>query len=209
MNNLFNRLVGAIKQQQQTSVIPFAVGRIYQCTYRNWKHDPKPLLLIIGSDGFYTVAINLHYVAAFYSNIESWIIMMRNSQKVLTGKIIYDVMKMRIPMVPKLAYRKYFTSMLHGKLVSAGLYTGPEPTAFQIAPDPFVRRLNNRVNAFSLSGKPKSTTKFSNKDIDGVRQQITASQYNTSGQQPFSNRTQKTVIQYRPIVPPGGNDAPK
>ncbi len=197
MNSLFNKLVGAIRQQQNSSVVPFAVGRIYQCTYRNWKHDPKPLVLIIGSDAFYTVGINLHYVQAFYSNLENWIIMMRNSQKILTGKIIYDVMKMRIPAVPKTAYRKYFTSMLRGKLVSSGLYTGPEPTAFQFAPDPFVRRLNNRINAFAKTGKPTTAVQFNNKELDEVRSQIQASQYNSNGQQPFANRTQKTVIQYR------------
>lgn len=196
MNTLFNKLVGAIRKQQNSSVIPFAVGRIYQCTYRNWKHDPKPLILIIGSDTFYTVGINLHYVAAFYSNLENWIIMMRNSQKILTGKIIYDVLKMRLPMVPKMAYRKYFTSMLRGKLVSSGLYTGPEMTAFQFAADPFVKRLNNRVNAFSR-GKSVVAQNLNNKDLDDIRSQINASQYNSNNQQPFANRTQKTVIQYR------------
>lgn len=201
MNTLFNKLVGVIRQQQQSSVIPFATGRIYSCTYRNWKHDPKPLLLVIGSDSFYTVGINLHYVPQFYANIENWIIMMRNSQKILTGKIIYDVMKMRIPMVPKTAYRKYFTSMLRGKLVSSGLYTGPEPTAFQFFADPFVKRLNNKINAFTMRGKPATT--FNNKELDDVRNQIQASQYDTNGQQPFANRTQKTVVQYRQ---PGDNN---
>ena len=114
-------------------------------------------------------------------------------------------MKMRIPMVPKLAYRKYFTSMLHGKLVSAGLYSGPEPTAFQFAPDPFVKRLNNRVNAFSNMGRSTAATNFNSKDLNAVREQITASQYNTSGQQPFANRTQKTVVQYRPQATLGDN----
>ncbi len=195
MNKLFNRLVGTIRKQQGSSVIPFAVGRIYQCTYRNWKHDPKPLILIIGSDSFYTVGINLHYVAAFYSNIENWIIMMRNSKKVLTGKNIYDVMKMRLPTVPRTAYRKYFTSMLRGRLVSTGLYTGPEPTVFKFATDPFVRRLNNRITALSR-GKFISQ-QVNDQDLSKIRNQINASQYDTTGQRPFANRTQKTVIQYR------------
>lgn len=195
MNKLFNRLVSAIRKQQNSSVIPFAVGRIYQCNYRNWKHDPKPLILIIGSDSFYTVGINLHYVSAFYGQLENWIIMMRNSQKVLTGKTIYDVLKMRLPMIPRTAYRKYFTSMLRGRLVSSGLYTGPENTVFQFATDPFVRRLNNRIKAMSI-GKG-SGLQFNNKELDDIRSQINASQYDATGQQPFANRTQKTVIQYR------------
>lgn len=196
MNKLYNRLVGTIRRQQASSVIPFAVGRIYQCQYRNWKNDPRPLILIIGSDSFYTVGINLHYVSAFYSNIENWIIMMRNSQKILTGKIIYDVMKMRIPMVPKIAFRKYFTSMLRGKLVSSGLYTGPEPTAFQFARDPFVKRLNNRIQALSKASIASQNT--TGEELEQVRNQINSSQYDTTGQQPFANRRQKTVVQYRP-----------
>lgn len=196
MNTLFNRLVGAIRKQTNSSVVPFAVGRIYQCRYRNWKHDPKPLVLIIGSDSFYTVGINLHYVTAFNANIENFIINMRNSKKILTGKIIYDVMKMRIPSVPKIAYRKYFTPMLRGRLVSSGLYTGPEPTVFQFAPDPFVRRLNNRIKAFTQK-KATANKNFTGKELEDVRNQINASQYDTTGQQPFANRRQKTVIQYR------------
>jgi len=197
MNTLFNKLVGTIRKQQLSNVIPFAVGRIYQCTYRNWKQDPKPLILIIGSDSFYTVGINLHYVTAFNSNIENWIIMMRNSQKILTGKTIYDVLKIRLPAVPKIAFRKYFTSMLRGKLVSSGLYTGPEVAAFQFAVDPFVKRLNNRLNAFSR-GKSVVSQNLAGKDLDEIRSQINSSQYNTNAKQPFADRTQKTVVQYRP-----------
>ena len=122
--------------------------------------------------------------------------MMRNSQKVLTGKIIYDVLKIRLPMVPKTAYRMYFTSMLRGKLVSSGLYTGPEPTAFQLAQDPFVRRLNNMINSFQ-HGKSVTAQNLNSSDLDDIRSQINSSQYNLNSQQPFSNRNQKTVVQYR------------
>lgn len=193
MNKLFGRLVGAIRKQTGSSVIPFSVGRIYQCTYRNWKHDPKPLVLIIGSDSFYTVGINLHYVKAFYGNIDSWIMMMRKSNKVLSGKIIYDVLKMRLPYVPKAAYRKYYTSMLRGKLVSSGLYTGPEQAVSNFATDPFVRRLNAKINAATAA----ASSKFDSADLEGIRSQINSSQYDTTGQQPFASRTQKTVVQYR------------
>lgn len=196
MNTLFNKLVGAVRRQTNASVVPFAVGRIYQCTYRNWKQDPKPLVLIIGSDSFYTVGINLHYVSAFYSNIENWIVMMRNSKKVLTGKIIYDVMKMRLPMVPKIAYRKYFTSMLRGRLVSSGLYTGPEPQVFKFVSDPFVRRLNKRINPKTPPGT--AATSPDSEELKQIRGQINSSQYDTTGQQPFANKRQKTVVQYRP-----------
>ena len=99
-------------------------------------------------------------------------------------------------MVPRTAYRKYYTSMLHGKLVSSGLYTGPENTVFQFAADPFVKRLNNRIKAYSV-GKSKGTM-YNQEELEGIRGQINASNYDTNGQQPFANRTQKSVVQYRP-----------
>lgn len=193
MNSLFNKLVNTVTRQQQSNVIPFAVGRIYQCRYRNFKQDPAPLVLILGSNNFYTVGINLHYVAAFNHGLENWIMMMRGSKKVLTGKIIYNVMKMRLPMVPKIAYRKYFTSMLRGRLVSQGLYTGPEMAAMQLAMDPFVRRLNKRINAIIAAAAGPSS-----EELAGIRSQITQSNYASDSQRPFANRTQKTVVQYRP-----------
>jgi hypothetical protein len=188
MNKLFNKLVSVIKGQTNSpsGTIPFAVGRIYSASYRNFKHDPKPLLLIIGSDSYYTVAINIHYIPGF--PLENWIIQMRQSQKVLTGKIIYDVLKMRLPMVPKLAYRKYFTSMLHGKFVSSGLYTGPEQTAFQFAVDPFVKRLNNKITSFA---KNKAVPPNS-QELQSIRSQINSA-YNTNSQQPFAAKTTGTV----------------
>ncbi len=193
MNSLFNKLVNTVTKQQQSNIIPFAVGRIYQCRYRNFKQDPAPLILILGSNNFYTVGINLHYVSAFSHNIEAWIMMMRKSKKILTGKIIYDVMKMRIPMVPKIAYRKYFTSMLRGRLISQGLYTGPEMAAMQLAMDPFVRRLNKKINgSIAKAAGPGS------EELAGIRSQITQSSYASDSQRPFANRTQKTVVQYRP-----------
>jgi hypothetical protein len=200
MNKLFNRLVNTVRKQRQSAVVPFSVGRIYQTTYRNWKHDPKPLVLIIGSDSFYTVGINLNYVVALHPQIERWILALRESGKVLTGKTIYDLLKMRLPLVPRNAYRKYFTSMLRGRLVSSGLYTGPEPTAF-VFNHPFIRRLNQKINA-QMNGSSTNTYRkstFNKTEMDGIRDDITASQYDVNSQMPFR---QKTVVQYR--QPEGG-----
>jgi hypothetical protein len=176
MNLLFNKLVSAVRGQaaNPSSIIPFYTGRIYQCNYRNFKHDPKPLALIISSDSFYTTAINLHYCQSFYGQLEQWIIYMRQSGQVLTGKTIYDVLKMRMPAVPKTSYRKYFTSMLRGKFVSSALYTGPEMVPFQIFQDPWIRKLNNRINAFT-KGKSVSGTFTNNNDLQQIRSQITQS----------------------------------
>ena len=63
-NALFRRLNQVLKKNYgpNSNIIPFGIGRVYACAYRNWHHDPKPLLFIIGSDAFYTVGINIHYL---------------------------------------------------------------------------------------------------------------------------------------------------
>jgi hypothetical protein len=179
VNLLFNKLISAVRNQASGSVIPFYTGRIYMTNYRNFKHDPKPLLLVVGSDSLYTVGINLHYVQAFYGQIEQFIIYMRQSNKCLTSKIIYDVLKVRLPSVPKIAYRKYFTSLLRGKPVSSGLYNGPDQIAWQVFQDPFIRKLNNRINAFT-KGKAVSGSFTNSQDLQQIRTQITQSQAATT-----------------------------
>ena len=112
MNNLFLKLTQVLRKNYgpNAAVVPFAVGRIYQSAYKNWKHDPRPLVLILSSDAFYTTGINIHYLGTYYSSMITWIMAMRQSNKVLNGLIIYRVLKAQLPGVPKTAFRKYFTS---------------------------------------------------------------------------------------------------
>ena len=53
MNKLFTKLVNTIRKQYgpYSGVVPFSLGRIYQCTYRNWHHDPRPLIFVVGLRG--------------------------------------------------------------------------------------------------------------------------------------------------------------
>jgi hypothetical protein len=125
--------------------IPFAPGRIYKCIYRNYKHDPRPLLFILSSNAFYTHAINIHYLGGFQSSLMRMIINMKQSGKVLTGMIIYQFMKIRMPGIPKMGYRKYFTKFLNGKLVSDGISQTPLPGKALFISEPFVNALNKAI----------------------------------------------------------------
>lgn len=70
---------------------------------------------------------------------------MRKSNQPLTGLIMYRFMKQRYPVIPKTAYRLYFTRYLAGKLVSDGVSQIPGPTKEQFVTDPFVFALNKMI----------------------------------------------------------------
>ncbi len=126
-------------------VVPFAPGRIYKTVYTNYKHDAKPLLFVLSSDAFYTHGINIHYLGGYQSTMLRLIVDMRKSNQVLTGLIMYRFMKQRYPIIPKLAYRLYFTRYLAGKLVSDGVSQIPGPNKAQFITDPFVFALNKMI----------------------------------------------------------------
>lgn len=198
INNLFHKLTSVLQKRTgpASGVVPFAVGRIYQTAYRNWKHDPKPLLLILGSDAFYTVGINVHYLGAFQNSLIQFIIMLRNSQTVLTGKIIYELLKQRMPTVPKIAFRKYFTSMLRGRLVSEGISTAPEPNVQRFIAEPWVRRLNNMIKPRQFSFNKVS---YNPDQLESLRNQAVSTRYNQDKSKPFANRRSSGhVVEYRP-----------
>jgi len=129
-----------------TPVVPFAVGRIYKCTYTNYHHDPRPLLFILSSDYFHTNAINIHYLGGMQKIMIQLILSMRKSNQALTGLIMYRFMKLRAPAVPKLAYRKYFTRYLAGVVVSEGVSQIPISTPAKFITDPFAFQLNKYLH---------------------------------------------------------------
>jgi len=128
-----------------TSVIPFAPGRIYKSVYTNWHHDPKPLIFILSSNAFYTHAINIHYLGGFSRTMINIILDMKRSNRVWSGLAIYQYLKMRAPIIPQLGYRVYFTKYLKGKLVSDGISQNPIPNKAQFFAEPFIRELNRML----------------------------------------------------------------
>lgn len=196
-NALFRRLNQVLRKNYgpNSNVIPFGVGRVYSCAYRNWHHDPKPLLFIIGSDAFYTVGINVHYLGAFQSALINFIRNSRHANVVLTPHTIYQVLKTRYPMIPKLAYRKYFTSMLRGVKVSEGLSQIQEPVnAMAALRESWVRQLNNAIRPRIFS---YNKVQYNDKEAEKIRAQTVQIQYRQDSQKPYQN--QKGIsIQYNP-----------
>jgi hypothetical protein len=70
---------------------------------------------------------------------------MRQSGQALTGLIMYRFMKMRAPIIPKLAYRLYFTKYLTGRLVSDGVSQVPLPNRQMFVAEPFVHAVNKMI----------------------------------------------------------------
>lgn len=194
VNNLFHKLTQVLRRQTGPGAraVPFALGRVYTTAYRNWKTDPRPLLFILGSDAYYTVGININYIGAFHGQLINLILILRNSGVSYTGKSLYEFLKSRSPMIPRLAYRKYFTSLLRGKLVSEGVSQLPEPNMTKFITSPFVRQLNNRIRP-PVHGRRDLVDP---RTADQVRNFTIQTQYSGTESRPFANRG--TVIQYRP-----------
>lgn len=192
MNNLFHKLTQVLRRQSGpgAKAVPFALGRVYMTTYRNWKHDPRPLLFILGSDAYHTVGINIHYIAGFNTQLVNFIMSLRQSGVPFTGQSIYQLLKSRLSAVPRLSYRKYFTSLLRGKLVSAGVSQLPEPNLVRFVLDPFVRELNRRINPPMFGIRRLNT-----KDAQQIRDFTIQTQYNADTSKPFANKG--TVVEYR------------
>jgi len=199
MNKLFGKLVGVLRKQVgiNSAIIPFSMGRIYQCYYRNWHHDPRPLVMVVGSDAFYTIGINIHYLAPGQQrDLTNYILLMRQANVVLNGLAIYKVMKYRYPRIVKRAFRKYFTGMLSGKLVSEGISTAPELNVYQLLAEPYVKSLNKMIRPPIIG--TSDAVQYGQKKLDNVRSQIIQTSYNQDISKPFGNRQQSTVVQYRP-----------
>lgn len=197
VNSLFHKLRQTLRKQYgpQSKVVPFALGRVYQTAYRNWKHDPRPLVFVLGSDAFYTVGINIHYLGAYKNTLINLIMTLRQSRTVLTGYIVYQIMKTRAPMIPQIAFRKYFTAMLRGRLVSEGISTLPDPNVKQFVADPWVRRLNNLIRPKIFSYRKRTVNP---EDAEEVRNQAIQTVYYRNKQRPFANRRQGQTVEYRP-----------
>jgi hypothetical protein len=150
-----------------TDVIPFAPGRIYRAAYTNYKNDPRPLIFILSSDAFYTHAINIHYLGGLQNTMLRAIKNMRDTNKPLTGLIMYQFLKQRTPAIPQLAYRMYFTKYLKGKLVSDGVSQNPLPGKAKFVMDPFIRRLNKMIQP-----DPTQVEKLSHRESEALNKSI-------------------------------------
>lgn len=178
-------------------VIPFSPGRIYMCGYRSGRpgyiiHDPRPTVFVMSSDMQYTTGINAHYLGPMQYTFATWIINARDSGTPLNGLVVYQLLKKMYPFIPKMAFRKYFTRNLRGKLVSPGLSNMPEPHAITTIAEAWVRRINETLNTPALKDKVLDP-RMAQDIINNAR----LTEYHNITSSPFKQR-----IQYKPPEPP-------
>lgn len=126
--------------------------------YRNWKHDPAPLIYVMYSgqmrfvhtSGHYTDGINLNYLS---SADKMWfaraLYLMRKGNQQMTAPVFYRFLKLQRPNIVKTAYRRYHTNMIaNPKLVSAGI-TNLDKLVYPYN-DPFIQRLNETLTPTEL-----------------------------------------------------------
>jgi len=193
--NLWRRIMAVVfRRTFARRAIPLAPGRIYQCSYRSGRpgyiiHDPKPTIFVLSSDVYYTTGLNFHYLGAFTWTLTNWIIAARERNLPINGLIIYRTLKMTYPIIPKLAFRKYFTSNLRAVLVSSGLSNMPEPNAVESIAEPWARRINQTLQE-RIAVREKVETR---EEAERIEDSARITTYNLQPGAPFKQR-----IAYRP-----------
>lgn len=129
----------------------FVFGSIISGNYSNYKHDPHPTLLCLGSysNGYvnYVHGIKLHnnpqlgYILQVIKNIKS-------SGTVTNPRMFYMYLKNNNPFLIKENYRTYNVSMSNFKTVSPGFSNISLNYCYPISDDRdgFIRELNGQNN---------------------------------------------------------------
>jgi hypothetical protein len=153
VNWLLTRLRNRRFAMTRTGGRSLIFGTIYTMRYRNWKHDPSPLIFVMYSgprtfvhvSGHYTDGINLHYLNM---SDRMWFARMiyltkKGSQK-MAPYLFYRFLKMNRPSIIRDGYRRYHTSMIGGpRMVSAG-WTHLTKLVYPFN-DPWIQGLNKTL----------------------------------------------------------------
>lgn len=168
MNPLFSRILSKLRGIR-FSLSPKArlltFGAIYLGPYTNFKHDRTPLIWVQWSDLNYTHGINLHYLD---SADRMWFmrtiyLMSRGGQKI-TPKHMYNFIKMRRKNIIRVAYRKYFTSLLNARLVSPGI-TNMHKLVYTDHNEEFIKTLNTQIQPSSIFNSRVPQIAFSETEL--------------------------------------------
>jgi len=156
--NFFGWLVEKIRRARfalSSRVSLLNYGGIYLGSYRNWKHDPKPLIFIMYSGPTHTHGIQIHYMnrpdQIWFAR---FIYMIRRGGQIIDGFTLYKVLKMHRMSIVRTCYRMYFTSMLNMRLVSAGM-TSLDKMVYTSHREPFIIALNEIIKPSELEGGPQ------------------------------------------------------
>lgn len=140
-------------------------GCVYKMSYRNWKHDPNPLIWVQYSDQKYTHGININYLSP---DEKMWLMRtiynVKKGAQRIDGRVFYQLMKFQKPSIAKKAYRLYHTNMIMNfKLVSAGI-TNNDPLVSPFG-DPWVLQLNKFISPQRLDESKNIKVAYSQDEL--------------------------------------------
>lgn len=129
-------------------------GAIYNGTYSNWKHDPKPTIWVQYSGEKYTHGINVNYLNTIDKMwLARVIYLMKKGNQSMDGYTFYKLLKVQRYSIVQRAYRVYFTSLLNMKLVSAGI-TPLDEMIYTTSKDPWIATLNEAIKPSEMRQPP-------------------------------------------------------
>lgn len=140
----------------------FTPMKIYYCTYSNFHNDPNPVLFVMNSTSKYTEGLNIRYLSparksAFYNMIRR-LADVRTSVDLLdgkeeevnvkfhyTGQMMYEIIKKYYPDFAHVAYRKYFSYYLVGKIVNDSLNASSPLTELYIRTQALLNQSSSNI----------------------------------------------------------------
>ena len=87
----------------------YSLGDLVLMKYMNHKHDPIPLLFVIGSNANITEGINTHYITKPEAEVLRRVMAMK--KVAISGLLVYQFLKARFNTVLR-GYRRYKTPMI-------------------------------------------------------------------------------------------------
>lgn len=131
------------------------VGSIISGSYGNWKHDPTPTILYLGTytaknGRSYVHGLQLHYM----SDLDrKWLLqlvyMMKRGGQVVDLRQFYYYIKMQRPNIARGCYRIYHSHLSDYYTVSPGFSTASVRACYPVKDprDAFVTQLNQMIDA--------------------------------------------------------------
>ena len=104
----------------------YIFGLILSGTYSNWKTDPHPTILCLGSymkqNGFrYVHGIQLHAIGGFQTTLINLLANMKAKGVVTNPYMFFRYLKQNYPAIIKLGYRTYRIDQTDFRIVNPGL----------------------------------------------------------------------------------------
>lgn len=181
---LFARLVNKLRGLRfaTNTIAPnknYVFGAIYHGAYRNYKHDPAPLIFCMWSGvnpkgNHVTHAINIHYLSeADRAWLARSLFMIKKYGQVIDGRTFYQYLKLHRISIVNIAYRVYYTQMTDYRLVSAGLT--PLDKLVYPSNERFVKQLSMVLGKEKLTAAPRqvafSETELQERIIESINSQ--------------------------------------